>query len=122
MKECEKQSTDLLYSTTELVKLIQENPTLPLLVLAGDSANSGDYSSMSCSYCSARIGEFLDCYPEFNYERIYADRDDFEEDLSETLYDGNEKLSDEEFDKLIKKELAEYEPYWKKCIILYVDN
>lgn len=28
----------------------------------------------------------------------------------------------EEFDALLKKTVAEYDPYWKQCIILNVDN
>lgn len=30
--------------------------------------------------------------------------------------------ADEEFDALVKKTVAEYDPYWKPCIILNVDN
>lgn len=30
--------------------------------------------------------------------------------------------TDEEFDALVKKAIAEYDPYWKPCIILNVDN
>ena len=31
-------------------------------------------------------------------------------------------LNGEALDKLVKKELAEYEPYWKPCLMLHVDN
>ena len=35
---------------------------------------------------------------------------------------GGVEGSEEEFKEFIKTKLAEYEPYWKPCIILYVDN
>lgn len=120
MKEHETRSTKLLHTTDELRKLIIENPDLPLLVFAGEDANSGDYSYMSCGYVSASKGEFLDCVQEINDERCYTDRDDFQEDLeyNNSDFDG----SDAEFEKFIENKLMEYEPYWKPCIIVYVNN
>lgn len=120
MKELEKRPTGILTATDELRKLIVENPGLPLLVFAGEDCNSGDWSYMSCSHCSAELGEFLDCMQEVNDERCYCDRDDFREDMEDCYsdFDG----SDSEFEQFIEDRLEEYEPYWKKCIILYVDN
>lgn len=60
----------LLHSADELRQLIRENPTLPLLVFAGENANTGDYSYMSCSYIKAYRGEFLDCAQSVNDERL----------------------------------------------------
>lgn len=51
MTNDERRPTGLLHSADELRQLIRENPTLPLIVFAGEEANSGDYSYMSCSYC-----------------------------------------------------------------------
>ena len=31
-------------------------------------------------------------------------------------------LNDDEFDDFIDKKLTDYEPFWKKCIILEVNN
>lgn len=73
MTNDEHRPTGLLHTADELRQLIRNNPTLPLLVFAGEEANSGDYT-------------------------------------------------DEEFDALVKKAIAEYDPYWKPCIILNVDN
>lgn len=120
ISEFERRSTELLHATDELRKLLLENPDLPLLVFAGDDCNSGDYSYMSCGHVSACVGEFLDCMQEVNDERCYTDRDEFEEALYDYLYDGN--IPEEEYETLCKECLAAYDPYWKKCIILYVDN
>lgn len=114
-------STGLLQSTAELRKLIIENPDLPLLVFAGEDANSGDWSYMSCSYVKARIDEYLDCMQEVDDCKCYTDRGDFEEDLADTLCDDF-KGTDEEWDEYLSKELAKYDPYWTECIILHVDN
>lgn len=56
MTNDEHRPTGLLHSADELRQLIRENPTLPLIVFAGDEANSGDYSYMSCSYIKAYKG------------------------------------------------------------------
>ena len=57
----ERKPTGLLHSADELKQLIAENPDLPIVVFAGDDANTGDYTYMSCNYVSATKGEFLDC-------------------------------------------------------------
>lgn len=125
MLEREKRPTQLLTASDELRQLILDNPGVPLLVFAGDDCNSGDYSYMSCSHCSASLGEFLDCMQEVNDERVYTDRDEFSEDLADYLYDyeyHDWDGDDNEWDAHVERRTEEYGPYWKKCIILYVDN
>lgn len=78
MTNDERHPTGLLHSADELCQLIRENPTLPLLVFAGEEA------------------------------------------VADSLADSD--YTDEEFDALLKKTVAEYDPYWKPCIILNVDN
>lgn len=120
MTNDERRLTGLLHSADELRQLIRENPTLPLIVFAGEEANSGDYSYMSCSYVKAYKGEFLDCTQTINDCMCFTDRDEFKEAIEDSLTDRD--CTDEEFDALVKKEIAEYDPYWKSCIILNVDN
>ena len=49
----------------------------------------------------------------------YTTKDDLRDNLSwDEIYD---KLSDEEFDKVIEEKLNEYEPYWKKVIQIRAD-
>lgn len=122
MKQEERKPTGIVNSAIELRQLIIDNPDLPLVVFAGEEANSGgDYMYSSCSYVSAYIGEFLDCQQTINDEKCYCERDDFEEDLANTLDDYFEE-SEEDFNRRVAKEVSEYDPYWKKCIILYVNN
>ena len=125
MKELERRPTKLLTASDELRRLIIENPDLPLLIFAGEDANPGDYSYTSCSSCHAEVGEFLDCMQEVNDERCYTDRDTFAEDLADNLYgDLHDDWTgtDGEWDKYVEDQVAEYNPYWRKAIILYVDN
>ena len=114
-------TTGLVQATDTLRKLILENPELPLVVFAGRDACDSDYSLSACSKVDASIGEFLDCVQDIDEERVFDDRDDFEDILRERYaydFDG----TDDEFEEFIEKKLMEYEPDWTKCIILYVDN
>ena len=124
MTEYEKMPTGLLKSGAGLRQMLLDYPDLPLLVFAGEDANSGDYYYMSCCSVNANIGEFLDCEQTINDERIYEDRDDFRKDVADLLADMDENctLSDDEFDAKVDETVAQYDPYWKKCIIVYVDN
>ena len=114
----------LLHSTDELRKVIIDNPDLPLLVFAGEDANIGDWSYMSCSRINVCLGEVLDfdadeLVPYDN--RIYTDRDEFAECLADVLsYDF--VGTDGEFEEYLEKEVEKYDSYWVKCIIIYVDN
>ncbi len=121
MKNDEKTPTGLLHSADELRKLIVTNPTLPIIVFAGEDSNCGDYSYMSCSYIKAYKGEYLDCMQRVKDYMCFTDRDEFREAIEESFADCGE-LSEEEWNALVEKALAKYEPYWKSCIILYVDN
>ena len=119
-----KKPSGLLHSADELKQLIAENPDLPIVVFAGDDANTGDYTYMSCNYVSATKGGFLDCDQQIDECRCYTDRDDFEDDVY-TVLEGEERyddLSDEEFDSVVKQKITEYDAFWKPCIILYVDH
>lgn len=117
----EDKSAGYTYDTSELRRMIIENPDLPLVVFAGENVYSDDYASVLCADVRAYIDEILDYDQQVNEEKIYCDRTDFEDDLRihlEDEFDGNDK----EFDEFATKKLSEYDPYWKKVIIVYADN
>lgn len=119
MKDREKLDTGLLHSCDHLREIILEHPELPLLVFAGEESNGGDFPFMCCGNIRAEIGEFLDCRQEVYEERAFTSKEEFQEAIENySDFEG----TDEEFDEYIKARMAEYEPYWKPCIILYVDN
>ena len=106
----------------ELKKLILENPDLPIVVLAGEEANGGDWYWTYCSSISFDIGEILDC-DFYDYDdTVFTDRDRLEEYIGDMLYDEYCNKSDEEYEAAIKQKLAELEPYWTKVIAIYATN
>lgn len=119
MKPFEKLTPNILNDSTELRKLIAENPDLPILCFAGSDCNNGEFSYMCCSAHAVK-GEVLNCTQPVYEERIFTDREEFEDRLRDYYdeFDG----SDAEFDQFIENELVKYDPYWTPCIILYVDN
>lgn len=114
----------ILADTTELQKLILENPSLPIAVLCGENSNSGDYSWIYASDIRFELGEILDCEQPVNDEIVYSDRQMFNEQLEECLWEEQEggSVTEEEFQKIFEKEKARYEPHWIKCILIYADN
>jgi hypothetical protein len=114
-------TTNLLHNTDVIRKLILENPDLPILVLVGDDANKGEYAYEAVWDVEWDIGEFLDCQQRIDEGRIYTDREEFENDLELYLWnEANKYIPEDEFETLLKRELEKYEPYWKRCIILYI--
>lgn len=123
-----REASGILADTTELKKLILENPNYPIAILGGECLNGGDYSWVYASDIRFDLGEILDCDQPINDEIVYSDRDMFNEQLEEWLWDdmgGNDKdskLNETVFEDALKELKAKYEPYWKKCIIIYADN
>lgn len=116
-----KKSRNLSYDAKELRKMIVENPDLPLVVFVGENTYNDDFMYTSCTDVTAEIDEILDCDHPFDEEFIYGDRNNFKEHLI-SYYEDKHVGTVEEFDEFIKKELEEYEPFWKKAIVVYVDN
>lgn len=109
-------------STEELKKLIAEHPDYPIVVLAGEEANSGEYAWMYCSDISFGIGEILEAdYYDYN-DCMFTDRDDLEEYIEDMLYDEYYGKPEEEYEAAIKAKMAELEPYWTKVIAIYASN
>ena len=114
----------LIHDASELRKLIAENPDLPIVILASEEANpGGEYAWMYCSYVHCEIDFILDTHTPYDGETVFTDKDEFEEAVSDALYDKETSdLSDSEFDAMVKAEVAKYEPYWRKVIAVYADN
>lgn len=117
--------TGLVHDTTELRKLIAENPELPIVVLAGeDSWWDQGYAWYFCHDVKVHIDEILDCQLPFGDGYIYNDKEDFEEALWEYLDETEEYGSypEEVAEAAFQQELEKYKPYWKKVIAIYADN
>lgn len=106
----------------ELKKLIEENPDLPIVVLAGEEANGGDYNWMFCSNISFGLDEILDCeYYDYG-DYVFTDRDRLEEVIADRLADEYPEMENSEFEHAVAKKLKELDPFWKKVIAIYATN
>lgn len=110
-----------IHNTEALRRIILENPDLPLVVFAGEEANSGDYSWICCTDVRVEKGEVLDCAGPKD-ELIYTDRDELEDDVADHLYSEVGNIPDDEYNRLLKERMSKYEEYWTDCILLYVTN
>lgn len=118
-----RKTSGILADTTELRKLILENPSYSIAVLGGETLNGGEYPWMYASDIRVELGEILNCDQPFNDEIVYSDRDMFNEQLEEWLWDRTRgELEEEKFQKILAEEKEKYEPFWEKCILIYADN
>ena len=120
---------NLTKGTDELKRLISEHPDYPIVVLAGEEANSGDYNWMFCSYVQFEVTEILDFECPYEDEVVCTDREEFAERFEEWLWDemcdeseAGFDPKEEEFQARLKAELAKFEPYWKKVIAITASN
>lgn len=99
---------------TTLKKLIVENPEAPLLIFAGEEANSGEYQYESTNSGSAFLEEIT------MYGDQWLSKDDFEEVLRDDMANDEQYkyLSDEEFDNEVAKIVAE--TAFVRAIVIYV--
>ena len=112
----------LTHRTDELKRLIMENPDLPIVVLASDEANCGNWCWQYCLSVSCGLDEILDCDFTDNYDTIFTDRDSLEEYISDMFYDEYHNKSNEEYDDAVRRKMEELEPYWTKVIAIYASN
>ena len=68
--------------TDELKQLISEHPDYPIVVLCSyDVCGDDDSCWWYAPEIWFSIGEILDCEQDINDEKVYTDKDDFEEDV-----------------------------------------
>lgn len=91
--------------TKELLKLLQENPELPLVFMV--------YGDELVDICEYRYTMFKDYHASVEtiwiyQDHYYTDKGDVKEVVEEDLYDDEyENLSNEEFDKAVEKYIEE---------------
>lgn len=115
VKTCDTKLPVSLKDTTELRKLIIENPDLPLLFFVGDDAYIDDGYQYSMAYASdAEIQELT------LYSDVWMDEDDYVEKIRDDLAFEEEykDMTDEEYDKIVEQKVNETE--FVKAIVIYV--
>ena len=125
MKEQERLfKHNITRSTDDLKRLILEHPDYPIVVLAGEEANGGDYSWMFCSDISFSVGEVLTVETPYDAEIVCCDRDTFYEEMQSWLEDRPEcaEMTDAEFEERLQREPEKYDDYWEKVIVVWASN
>lgn len=116
----------LIAQSDKLRQLILEHPDYMIAVVAGEEANTGDYSYAFCSKLDVRVGRFLNVKTPYDRKSgiVFSDEDDFEERIQEVLEDDPKckGMTDKEFFDLVKAEAAKYADGWKDVIFIYADN
>lgn len=103
-----------LNDTSNLRKLILENPELPLLIFCGEESWHDEYPYEQAEASEGKI-ETLTLYDGY-----WLTEDDYYDQLSNDLCDKPEykDLSDEEYKKMIERKVEETE--FAKAIVIYV--
>lgn len=99
----------------ELLKLVQENPDLPIVPMVDGEVCCGEGMYWQGSFGSADINEWV-CVNERFYTR--DEQDEIEDELSDILCDDYPDMPDEEFFKMIHEKVEALS--WKKAIIVYI--
>lgn len=103
-------------NTAELLRLVKENPDLPVVPMVDGGIAWDDSGYFMAAFGAAEVDEYIIAKAD---DRIYFKSDDDVFDVLEHV------LSDEEFDALPQSE-EECRPYfdklpWTKAIIVYID-
>lgn len=114
----------LIHDSTKLRELIRDNPDLPIVVLAGEEANGGEWAWQYCCSVDCTIDELLDIKTPYDDDRgrVFTDRDEFVEAIEESLYNADNGMTPEEITAVAKREADMYSGCWHKAICIYVDN
>lgn len=111
----------IAFDSKELREMLNSHKDWPVVIFIDSDVVGDDCWTWLAGRYSCEKGEVLDCEQDINSDHIYTDRDEFLEDVEDCVYTAAEKkLSDEEFDAEVEKICKQYEPFWKKAVIVYV--
>lgn len=116
----------LIHDSTELRRLIAENPDLPIVVLAGEEAGS-ECAWTYCASVKAYLSRILDVKTPFDDdERVFDDEGDFEDAVTDWVANNFEYIlldySGQTEEEKIKAEIEKYKPFWRDVIAIYATN
>lgn len=106
--------------TAKLMRLINENPSLPVVPLVYREVVCNDeYICWVGSWCDCGVDEYV-CIEKYGENRFNTrgDQDEIEEYFTEEISYKDKSLSDEQVEKMAHEQ-AEALP-WKKAILVYV--
>lgn len=103
----------------KLVKIIQENPNLDIVVMASTDELTDEYGSILMEKLNIEV---TDIYNSPRDEIIYFDKDDVVDELRDFLADDEEyiDMSDDEYDKVCEEKAKDY--FYKRAIVIWARN
>lgn len=113
-----------LFANEKFRKILNERPELPIVFLATEEANTGDYSLVYCESVQVIIGEILNEETPYDRGTTFTDRDDFFEAIWDAICDQEEykAMTDKEFYEAVKNIAAQYDDKWVEVIEVVVGN
>ena len=103
----------------KLVKIIQENPNLDIVVMASTDELTDEYGSILMEKLNIEVANI---YNSPRDEIIYFDKDDVVDELRDFLADDEEyiDMSDDEYDKVCEEKAKDY--FYKRAIVIWARN
>lgn len=103
----------------ELIKIIEENKDLDIVVMASTDDLIDEYGSILMEKLNIEV---TDIYNSPRDEVIYFDKDDVVDELRDFLADDEEyiNMSDDEYDKACEEKAKDY--FYKRAIVIWARN
>lgn len=103
----------------ELIKIIEENKDLDIVVMASTDDLIDEYGSILMERLKIEV---TDIYNSPRGEIIYFDKDDVVDELRDFLADDEEyiNMSDDEYDKACEEKAKDY--FYKRAIVIWARN
>lgn len=98
----------------ELLKLVAENPELPVVPMVDSDIVCDDGGYWLGSFGCSEVGE----YALFD-DRYFTDREELEERYADYICDDYPDMSDEEFFAMVKEKTKDW---WIKAILVYIET
>ena len=107
-------------NTKELIRLIQENPDLPIVPMVDSDVVVDDYFGYWLgSFGNCEVNEYI-CIEMYGNDRFVTrdDQDEIEEYFIQLILDEDENISDEEVVSRAHKQAEALD--WVKAIVVYI--
>ena len=103
----------------ELIKIIEENKDLDIVVMASTDYLIDEYGSILMEKLNIEV---TDIYNSPRDEVIYFDKDDVVDELRDFLSDDEEYINmyDDEYDKACEEKAKDY--FYKRAIVIWARN
>lgn len=103
----------------ELIKIIEENKELGIVVMASTDELIDEYGSLLMENLKVEV---TDIYNSPREEVIYFDKEDVIDELRDYLADDEKymDMSDDEYDKICEEKAKDY--FYKRAIVIWARN